>query len=304
MGGRRGVDGGEWRVLDQGQVPTGSGDGPDAVIGRIADTGRSAMERRPRIASLGHRRPRAVRPGRRGDPIPRQHARATGRAVPSRPRWRPASASRSASSTTPGRSGWRSCGSGRAAARRRWSASRSGPASAASSPSTAGSCSGMTGRPARSATRRSIPTGRRAAAATTAVSRRSRGPTGSPRRAGPRRPRRRSKRPGPATPGHWPGWPRSAAISASGSATWSPSSRQTGSSSAAGSRRPATSCSTRSGRRCGDRVHTTSLAEVEVVTAQLGTWAGAIGAAIHGAEGGTAGIGEGSAAATPVGGRP
>jgi glucokinase len=32
------------------------------------------------------------------------------------------------------------------------------------------------------------------------------------------------------------------------------------------------------------RVHTTSLAEVEIVTAQLGTWAGAIGAAIHGAE--------------------
>ncbi len=32
------------------------------------------------------------------------------------------------------------------------------------------------------------------------------------------------------------------------------------------------------------RVHTTSLDEVEIVTAELGTWAGAIGAAIHGAE--------------------
>jgi glucokinase len=32
------------------------------------------------------------------------------------------------------------------------------------------------------------------------------------------------------------------------------------------------------------RVHTTSLEEVEIVTAELGTWAGAIGAAIHGAE--------------------
>ncbi len=32
------------------------------------------------------------------------------------------------------------------------------------------------------------------------------------------------------------------------------------------------------------RVHTTSLHEVEIVTAELGTWAGAIGAAIHGAE--------------------
>lgn len=32
------------------------------------------------------------------------------------------------------------------------------------------------------------------------------------------------------------------------------------------------------------RVHTTSLDEVELVTAELGTWAGAIGAAVHGAE--------------------
>jgi glucokinase len=44
------------------------------------------------------------------------------------------------------------------------------------------------------------------------------------------------------------------------------------------------------------RVHTTSLDSVEVVTAELGTWAGAIGAAIHGAE-----IAERSAAtATPA----
>jgi glucokinase len=32
------------------------------------------------------------------------------------------------------------------------------------------------------------------------------------------------------------------------------------------------------------RVRTTSLDEVEIVTAELGTWAGAIGAAVHGAE--------------------
>ena len=32
------------------------------------------------------------------------------------------------------------------------------------------------------------------------------------------------------------------------------------------------------------RVHTTSLDELAIVTAELGTWAGAIGAAIHGAE--------------------
>jgi glucokinase len=32
------------------------------------------------------------------------------------------------------------------------------------------------------------------------------------------------------------------------------------------------------------RVLTTSVDEVEIVTAELGTWAGAMGAAIHGAE--------------------
>jgi glucokinase len=32
------------------------------------------------------------------------------------------------------------------------------------------------------------------------------------------------------------------------------------------------------------RVHVTSLDEVEIVAAELGTWAGAIGAAVHGAE--------------------
>jgi predicted NBD/HSP70 family sugar kinase len=32
------------------------------------------------------------------------------------------------------------------------------------------------------------------------------------------------------------------------------------------------------------RVRTTSLDEVEIVAAELGTWAGAVGAAIHGAE--------------------
>ena len=32
------------------------------------------------------------------------------------------------------------------------------------------------------------------------------------------------------------------------------------------------------------RVHVTALSEVEIVGAELGTWAGAIGAAIHGAE--------------------
>ncbi len=36
--------------------------------------------------------------------------------------------------------------------------------------------------------------------------------------------------------------------------------------------------------RAHRRVKTTSLDAVEIVTAELGTWAGAIGAAIHGAE--------------------
>jgi glucokinase len=36
----------------------------------------------------------------------------------------------------------------------------------------------------------------------------------------------------------------------------------------------------------GRRVHVTDLDAVEITTAQLGTWAGAIGAAVHGAEAG------------------
>jgi glucokinase len=40
------------------------------------------------------------------------------------------------------------------------------------------------------------------------------------------------------------------------------------------------------------RVRTTSLDEVELVTAELGTWAGAIGAAVHGAEAAEAGPGD------------
>jgi glucokinase len=44
------------------------------------------------------------------------------------------------------------------------------------------------------------------------------------------------------------------------------------------------------------RVRTTSLDEVEVVTAQLGTWAGAIGAAVHGVEA----VGSSSGAASRV----
>jgi glucokinase len=49
------------------------------------------------------------------------------------------------------------------------------------------------------------------------------------------------------------------------------------------------------------RVKTTSLDEVEVVIAKLGTWAGAIGAAVHGAE--TAAATDATAAAVGAGSR-
>ena len=45
--------GDEWRILDRGQTPTMAGDGPEAVIGRIAQTGAAALTRWPEIASLG-----------------------------------------------------------------------------------------------------------------------------------------------------------------------------------------------------------------------------------------------------------
>ena len=51
------------------------------------------------------------------------------------------------------------------------------------------------------------------------------------------------------------------------------------------------------------RVQTTSLAEVEVVPAELGTWAGAIGAAIHGAEAAAARDVAGGTARGAAGGR-
>ena len=42
-----------WRVLDDGQVPTLAGEGPEAVIGRIVEVGRRALAGRPTIASVG-----------------------------------------------------------------------------------------------------------------------------------------------------------------------------------------------------------------------------------------------------------
>ncbi len=46
-------DGETWRILDQGQVPTRSSEDPETVIARIGDTAQIALGRWPRIDSLG-----------------------------------------------------------------------------------------------------------------------------------------------------------------------------------------------------------------------------------------------------------
>jgi glucokinase len=46
-------DGGDWRTIDQGQRPTLAGEGVDAVIGRVGEIGRAGLERWPDIASVG-----------------------------------------------------------------------------------------------------------------------------------------------------------------------------------------------------------------------------------------------------------
>ncbi len=45
--------GDDWRSVDQGQRPTVASEGPDAVIGRVGEIGRAALERWPAIASVG-----------------------------------------------------------------------------------------------------------------------------------------------------------------------------------------------------------------------------------------------------------
>jgi glucokinase len=42
-----------WRTLDRGQVPTIGDEGPEAVVGRIIEVGRQAIERWPAIESTG-----------------------------------------------------------------------------------------------------------------------------------------------------------------------------------------------------------------------------------------------------------
>jgi glucokinase len=43
----------QWRTVDQGQRPTLAAEGPDAVIGRVGEIGQAALERWPGIASVG-----------------------------------------------------------------------------------------------------------------------------------------------------------------------------------------------------------------------------------------------------------
>jgi glucokinase len=43
----------DWRVLDRGRVQTRGEDGPDAVVGRLVDTGRAAIERFPGVTTVG-----------------------------------------------------------------------------------------------------------------------------------------------------------------------------------------------------------------------------------------------------------
>lgn len=45
-------DGAAWRVLDRGQVPTRTG-GPEAIVPQLAATGRAAMDRWPGVSSAG-----------------------------------------------------------------------------------------------------------------------------------------------------------------------------------------------------------------------------------------------------------
>lgn len=46
-------DGDDWRTVDQGQRPTLAAEGADAVIGRVGELGQAALERWPGIESVG-----------------------------------------------------------------------------------------------------------------------------------------------------------------------------------------------------------------------------------------------------------
>ena len=295
--------GGAWRVLDQGQVPTGSADGPDAVIGRIADAGRSAMERRPRIQSLGVGVPGLY------DPV----AGATRFLVNMPGDWagRPVAAPVAASLGIPVRliNDARAFG----LAELRLGAGRGASSMVGLTLGTGvGGVIAVDGR---------VVLGHDGTAGE--VGHQTIDPDGPPCGCGDN--------------GCLEAFARADRIAA---ACGTPTAEAAVEAARAGDARALAGLA-EVGRYLGigignmvtvlspdrvvigggiaaagdlllepiraemrDRVHTTSLAEVEVVTAQLGTWAGAIGAAIHGAECGSTGVGEGSGAATSVGGRP
>ena len=295
--------GGAWRVLDQGQVPTGSADGPDAVIGRIADTGRSAMERRPRIQSLGVGVPGLY------DPV----AGATRFLVNMPGDWagRPVAAPVAASLGIPVLliNDARAFG----LAELRLGAGRGASSMVGLTLGTGvGGVIAVDGR---------VVLGHDGTAGE--VGHQTIDPDGPPCGCGDN--------------GCLEAFARADRIAA---ACGTPTAEAAVEAARAGDARALAGLA-EVGRYLGigignvvtvlspdrvvigggiaaagdlllepiraemrDRVHTTSLAEVEVVTAQLGTWAGAIGAAIHGAESGSTGVGEGSGAATSVGGRP
>jgi glucokinase len=46
-------DDGEWRVLDRGQVATPAADGPEAVVARLAAVGAEGIDRNPGVTSVG-----------------------------------------------------------------------------------------------------------------------------------------------------------------------------------------------------------------------------------------------------------
>jgi glucokinase len=53
---------GDWRAVDRGQVPTRSTAGPSAIVRQLADVGREVLERRPDVASIGVTVPGAYDP--------------------------------------------------------------------------------------------------------------------------------------------------------------------------------------------------------------------------------------------------
>ena len=288
VGGRRARDGDAWRRSTDGQVPTALGRGPGRGRRRSwARSGRRVVDDWPAIASLGHRRARACTtrsPGTTrflvnmpgdwaGVPVAGPVA-ASARPARAPDQRRPgvraggAAAGRRARGVVDGRP---DAGHRR---RRRHRGRRPGPPGPRRH--------GRRGRPPDDRPGRAAG----ATAATAAASRPSRGPTGSRRRAG-RRPAEAGGRRGRAraTRGRSTGWPTSVATSGIGIANMvtviSPDRVVIGGGIAAAGDLLLAPDPRRARAARPARPRSSA---VELVTAELGTWAGAIGAAVHGAE--------------------